>query len=205
MALNTYSALQTAVASLLNRDDLTSAIPDFITLAEADMNRKIRHWRMESRSTADLDAQFAEAPSDWLESVRFLLQSDPVQELELLALPKMVEYRSRDGATGKPRYYAWTGGQFELYPTPDTAYTAELVYYARITALSDAAPSNWLLQYHPDAYLYGAAAHSAPYLHDDERLTTWASLYANAIAGINEENRASRWSGTGLRIRTRAG
>ena len=38
MAITTYAELQTAVASWLDRDDRTSEIPDFITLAEATFN-----------------------------------------------------------------------------------------------------------------------------------------------------------------------
>ena len=43
MALNTYTALKTSIADFLNRDDLTSVIPDFIALAEAQINRDVRH------------------------------------------------------------------------------------------------------------------------------------------------------------------
>ena len=37
MALTTYTELKAAIADWLNRSDLTSQIPDFITLAEAEM------------------------------------------------------------------------------------------------------------------------------------------------------------------------
>jgi hypothetical protein len=39
MAISTYTDLKTSIASWLNRDDLTSVIPDFISLAEAGINR----------------------------------------------------------------------------------------------------------------------------------------------------------------------
>ena len=35
MAITTYSELKTSIANFLDRDDLTSVIPDFISLAEA--------------------------------------------------------------------------------------------------------------------------------------------------------------------------
>ncbi len=73
MSITTYSELKTAVANWLNRDDLTAVIPDFISLAEADMDRKVRHWRMEKRATVQLDDQYSRVPSDWLESIRFYL------------------------------------------------------------------------------------------------------------------------------------
>ena len=47
MALNTYSALKTAIANWLNRSDLTDEIADdFIKLCEADFNAKLRIRQM---------------------------------------------------------------------------------------------------------------------------------------------------------------
>ena len=43
MALSTYDELKASIADFLNRDDLTSVIPDFIKLAETGMNREVRH------------------------------------------------------------------------------------------------------------------------------------------------------------------
>ena len=50
MAITTYAELQSAVADFLNRDDLTSVIPTFIDLAEAQMQRTIRHHKMMQRA-----------------------------------------------------------------------------------------------------------------------------------------------------------
>ncbi len=42
MSLSTYSDLQTSIANYLARSDLTSIIPDFITLAENRLRRELR-------------------------------------------------------------------------------------------------------------------------------------------------------------------
>ena len=42
MALSNYSELQSAVADWLERGDLTARIPDFIRLAEVQLNRLLR-------------------------------------------------------------------------------------------------------------------------------------------------------------------
>jgi hypothetical protein len=39
MAINNYTELVAAIAEWLARDDLTARIPDFVTLAEAKINR----------------------------------------------------------------------------------------------------------------------------------------------------------------------
>lgn len=205
MALTTYDELKDSIADFLNRDDLTSVIPDFITLAEADMNRGLRHWRQEKRSTAELDTQYSAIPADFMEAIRFYITSNDTSPLELISQSEMVDRRYRSGDTsGKPAYYAVTAGEIEVYPTPDGTYDAELYYYSRITALSASNTSNWVLEYFPDAYLYGALVHSAPYLKDDARTQVWASLYANAISAINAESEKSKFGGSGRRMKIRS-
>jgi hypothetical protein len=205
MAITTYSELKTSVANWLNRDDLTSVVPDFITLAEADMNRKIRHWRQEKRSTAEIDTQYSAIPADFAEAIRFYLTADNTSPLELISQSEMVDQRYQSADTsGKPRYYAITAGEIEVFPTPDGTYDAELYYYSRIAELSDSNTSNWVLEYFPDVYLYGALMHSSPYLKDDARVTVWASLYQAGIDAIMLETESFKFGGSGRRLTIRS-
>lgn len=177
MAITTYSELKTAIADWLNRDDLTSTIPNFIALAEAQMNRTIRHRKMVTRSTATLDTPYFAVPSDWMENIRFLLNTNPVTPLLYVTPEQMIEDQQVYSSSGQPLFFTMIGQQFEVLPTPDSSYSAELLYYAKIPSLSDAAPTNWLLTESPDIYLYAALVQSAPYLKEDERVQVWASLY----------------------------
>jgi hypothetical protein len=205
MTITTYATLKTAIADFLNRDDLTSVVPTFIALAEADIQRKVRHWRMETRSTAQLDTQFSAIPSDWLETIRFYLTTGETSRLELISQAQLLDRKQADGnLSGTPAYYAMTGAQFELYPVPDGTYAGELLYFAKVPALSDSATTNWLLTNAPDAYLYGALIHSAPYLKDDARIQVWAALYQSAIDSLNDSSNDARHSGTGLRLKIRS-
>ena len=205
MALTTYEELKTSIADFLNRDDLTSVIPDFITMAESNLNMTVRHWRQEKRSTAEIDTQYSAIPADFLEVISFHISSGDYRSLELISKAEMQDRRYKSGdASGKPAFYAITAGEIEVYPTPDGTYDAELYYFSRITALSASNTSNWLLEYFPEAYLYGSLLHSAPYLKEDARTQVWASLYANAISAINAESEKSKFGGSGRRMRIRA-
>jgi hypothetical protein len=199
MALSTYAELQTSIADFLNREDLTATIPVFIALCEADMNRRLRHWRMEVRATTPLDTQYSALPERWLEVIRLKIDTDA---LRLIDQATLLDYsQARDGTTGQPCYYAITNGTLEVFPIPDQAYTGEMVYYEKITALSDSNVSNWVLEHNPDAYLYGALVHSAPYLQDDARAAVWASMYQNAVDAANAQSAAAKMSGSGVRMR----
>lgn len=205
MAITTYSELKSAVADFINRDDLEAVIPTFIAMAEADMQRALRHWRMEKRSTAEIDTQYSAIPADFLEAIRFYITSGNTNPLEMISQAELLSRKEATQNTqGKPRFYALTAGEFEVFPVPDATYDAELYYYSRIEALSDSNTSNWLLEYFPDAYLYGALVHTAPYLKDDARLTVWASLYQNAVSAINAESEATKFGGTGRRLTIKA-
>ena len=43
MAITTYAELQSAITDFLNRDDLDAKAPTFISLAESNLSRDIRH------------------------------------------------------------------------------------------------------------------------------------------------------------------
>ena len=205
MAISNYTELQSTIADFLNRDDLTAVIPTFITLAEAEFNRRLRHWRMENRASAEVDSQYSAIPADFLEPIRLHLETSNYRTLELISQSDMQSMRMRNlDTSGEPEYYALTQGEIELYPTPDATYDLEMNYYARIPALSGSNATNWLLTYFPDAYLYGALAHSAPYLGEDARMATWAVFLQSAIDGIIREGEQAKFGGTGRRMKIRA-
>jgi|TARA_B100000085_G_C18517371_1_gene502198 hypothetical protein len=204
MALSNYSELKSSIADFLNRDDLTSVIPDFITLAEAQINRDIRHYEMENRATADLDQQYLDRPSDWVETIRIHITNSGTRNLQLLSGAAMADKRAGvENATGEPKYYRHAERAFEVFPSPDGTYQTELLYYQKIPALSSSNATNWLLTDAPDVYLYGALIHSAPYLAEDSRTAIWAQLYGAAVSKVNASGDAASMSGTGLNMKIR--
>lgn len=202
MAITNYTELKSTIADWLNRDDLTTVIPTFISLAEKQMERSVRHYKMIIRKSAILDTQYTSLPADWLETIRVHLTTGDTHRLELVSLDDMVELREKSGNTaGRPRYYAHIGETIESYPTPDSSYDMELMYYQKIIPLGTTVPTNWLLEIAPDAYLYGALLAAAPYLAEDERIEVWGGLYSSAIQALNNTSNASRDSGSGLKMR----
>ena len=205
MPITTYAELKTNIADFLNRDDLTSVSSTFVSLAEADLNRQIRHWRQEKRSTAEIDTQYSAIPADMLEVIRFYITSGDTRPLELISQAEMLDRKFRNlNTSGQPAYYAVTAGELEVYPVPDGTYTSELYYFGKTDALSDGNTSNWILEHYPDAYLYGSLIHSAPYLKDDARIQVWAALYQNAIDAINQASEKAKFGGSGRRMKIRA-
>ena len=205
MPITTYAELKTNIAEFLNRDDVASISSTFISLAEDDLNLRLRHWRQEKRSTAEIDTQYSAIPADMLEIIRFYTTSGDTRPLELISQAEMLDRKFRNlNTSGQPAYYAVTAGELEVYPVPDGTYTSELYYYSRIPALSDSNTTNWVLDYYSSAYLYGSLIHSAPYLKDDARIQVWAALYQSAIDAINTESEKAKYGGSGRRMKIRS-
>lgn len=201
MALSTFTELKASIADFLNRSDLTSVIPDFITLSEADMARRLRHWRMESRTTLTVSGQFTDLPAGFIEVTKVSLSDTTARRMEAISRGQMQTLREKDDDTaGKPQYYTLTGGQLEVWPTPDDTYSVDFAYM-KFDDLSDSNTSNWVLTNHPDAYLYGALLQAAPYLSDDIRIPVWEGKYETAIVEINNDSkRADLGSNPRIRI-----
>ena len=198
MSIATYTDLRASIKSWLRRSDLDSIIPDFVALCEADLNSRLRLPNMENRATASVSGEYASLPTGFLEMRNIQLNTNPVTPLSYLS-PQDID-RAYGGQSGKPLFYAIVGNELQFAPVPDGTYTSEMDYYAQIDALSTA-ETNWLLTKAPDVYLYGSLIHSAPYVHDDKRITTWNALYEKGIIRIEMEGAKKVHSGSLLEMR----
>ena len=194
MALANYTDLKASVADFLNRSDLTSVIPDFVTMAEAEFNRTLRVREMSVRTQGPIDSQYVKLPDDFLGMRNIELMTDPVTPLEYKNLQNLDIHRRND-KTGKPLYYSIVQNSIEFAPIPDETYTLEIVYYQKVPTLSSNT-TNWLLDNHPDAYLYGTLQDSAPYLQSDERVGVWAGKYQQVIEQITTSDEKAKFSGS---------
>lgn len=200
MAISTYAELLTAAANWLDRDDLTDRIPEFVVLAEARFNRVLRAPDMLTRDDAfAIDGQYETHPTGFMEASRFVLLTSPVTPLSYVPPLELAEIRHKRTSSGKPAFYTITGGSFEFLPTPDSAYTASLLYYARLTPLASGV--NWLFTAHPDIYLHGTLVAAEAYIRNDERLPVWKMQLDQALAELGVLNERKKVQ-TGARPRT---
>jgi hypothetical protein len=203
MALTTYTELKASIADWLNRTDLTSEIPDFISLAEAQIERQLRTRQMLTRTTLTIDSEFESTPADLLEVRALKLTgTNPITPLTFMTMDSLDEQSTIDLGSGKPKFFTVVGSEFRFVPTPDASYAAEIVYFARLNKLSVSVATNFLLTSSPDIYLYGSLLQAAPYLQDDARIQVWAALYERALSDLQVAD--DRGSNSGGKLLTRA-
>lgn len=184
MAIANFTDLSVTIADWLNRADLDQKIPDFILLAESSLNKALRHSRMVSTTSLSLSAntQKVAIPADFLEPIYAQAANDPDNAMEQVSAQQLIIMRrNRLRSSGSPKFFAILGRFLEVAPIPTVVTQIDLTYYQAIPALSAGSPTNWLLTYDPDIYLYTALLHAAPFLKDDARAAVYDNLVTKQI------------------------
>lgn len=215
MSITTNAQLEAKVADYLARTDLTSFIPDFIAGAETRIafgsdepfpSQALRIRAMEAESTISVGATTS-LPTGFLQMRSFYVTSGGTKkQLEQTSHEDL--FRKWTGSTtGTPRFYALSGDNIVLGPTPssDTTYSATMLYYKKFDPVATASPVPWLLTNAPMVYVYGALLEAAPFIRNDERLQVWSGLFQGLIGGLMRSDKRDRWGGSALAIRNDAG
>lgn len=193
MALNSYTALLASIEDwLIGRTDIAAIVPDFIALAESQMNRRLTVRRMIVNATASISGEFAALPSDF-NGIRnvYLDDGTPLDFVSNGALQQARWFDSLQG--GPPTSVTVVGGQLRFDPAPSAAQNVNISYYAQIPALGVSTATNWVLQAYPDAYLYGSLMQASRYLQDDAAMALYGTLFAGALSDIQEDDQSDKY------------
>lgn len=187
MSLATYSDLQAAVAAELNRGDLSSQVPDFITRFEVKARRALKGWLRSTITATNVTADYT-IPATVAEVIGANINDGTNGShnfaIDLISKEAYQQFMEAE-STGSS-----TAGQL-AYPDVDVdAGTTVLRFWPPATtsgpianlkieiikvlpSLSASQTTNALLRDAPDAYLWGSCLEAAKYLQHDERIPIW--------------------------------
>lgn len=204
MALSTYSELVESVTAWLAETspevDLASRVPDFIALVESDLNNdrdfRILDMQKVQTITPGEDEYRVSLPDDYLE-MDYL---DVVSDTEYPALTYVAPTRLRSNNTSPGRIveYSIINGELWIYEAAGANDVLEMGFYVKVTPLTDANPTNWLLSKAPDIYLYGSLSKAVKYLEADNIPVTaagWKADYEEARTGLISANKPAITTG----------
>ena len=199
MALSTYSDLTSSVASFLHRSDLTSQIPDFITLSESLIWNKLRVRQMETTMATVMASGVIAIPTNYIQLKQaYISSTSPYGPLERVTIDFIYNKYPSRVADRQPVFIAREVSNFIFGPYPDSNYTVTFVYYNKLAALSSATNSIWTS--YPGLWLYGALLQAAPFLKNDSRIPVWQTKFDQLIALVQRESDGERESGGPLMI-----
>lgn len=217
MSITNYTELQAAIADWLARpgdSTIASIAPDLIRLAETRIvfgsgepggpfhAPPLRVRQMETRAELVLTGEYVSLPADFAEMRELKLATLPERKLAYVT-PQHFAEAAVSSLSGLPRYYTMVASSLRLGPAPSgpAPLTAELLYYAKLPPLSDAAPVNWLLSLAPNIYLFGALMEAGAYIRDPSHVADWSAQYAAAVAALQSQDRRAKHGGAPLIMR----
>ena len=194
MSITSYATLKTAIEAWSHRSDLAAVVDDFIDITESRLNRELRVSQQETVTTLTAVAGIIDLPADFLAIRTVSISANPVRELHYVSPAEFDKFNYTD----EVRQYTIVGDKIKL----NVAGASDVVvtYYAKIAALSDTVATNWVLDTHPEVYLYGCLSEAFKYSMDEEQAAKYAGLYSQSVDQIQRLNR-DRKTGQAMRVR----
>jgi hypothetical protein len=190
----TYNSLFNDISSYLERTDTATLdkIPTFIMLAEQVLASEIKFLGnlTVNESTMVQGNPIITKPARWRKTVSMnVTVGGERRPVFLRTYEYMRQFWPDDAQEDVPQYYGDYDYQHWLIaPTPDDAYTFEVMYYEEVQPLDITNQQNWFTQYAPQAMLYGSLLQAMPFLKNDERLPLWQAQYDKIVAQLKTEN-----------------
>lgn len=186
-AVMTYDSLVEDVSSYLERTDTATLqkIPTFIMLAEQIIASQIKFLGNLTvvQSTMVPSQSIIDKPARWRKTVSMNIVVGGKREPVLLRKYEYLRSYWPDSTQEDiPQFYCdYDYTHWLVAPTPDEAYSFEVLYYERPQPLDSSNQTNWFTQYAPQALLYGSLLQAMPFLKNDDRVQLWQSMYQQAM------------------------
>lgn len=179
--IDSYTSLVAAIVDRMNDAAMESQAPEFIQFAEAMFNRRLTTLDMEGTATIAADATIP-LPTDYKGSMSLRIDDDrPLRQLSA----DDFQDKWSEASDGRPVNFTIVSGAIQLGPAPDAAYTVTMTYLRRLAPLSATNASNWLLEAHPDLYLYASLIEAEMRGWNDERFPLLNGRVEGMIQEIN--------------------
>ena len=178
MALTTNAELQAAIADWLNRSDLSAQIPDFLTLAQLKINRRLSVVQQEVREEITPVAQATYLPT----GTKFVISVSDAngRNIEPVSIQELLDYEAVSGSVTR---YSVSGSKIYLAPTPAADNTSKFrILFSKDKDLDNGATGGPLLL--QDIYLNAALHEAYVYLKDDGRVAYFKGMVDEGVADV---------------------
>jgi hypothetical protein len=190
------------VVDYLDRSDLNTKIENWINDTRLDLALKynFRYLYTEATSTMTIGTARVALPTDYLGHLVIWMGAKKLMrvsarefdeltstDIDAGASPRQLTIESSvstSSISAPPDYYVERGMEIDVYPTPDAAYTMTLKYYAQpevyATGTGGDTEEDYIMRFHPETVIWGAALRGSIYLDDEEKKANFAAAYQAA-------------------------
>lgn len=177
MTITNYSELVQQIQDYALRMD--APIDVFIGLLESDIAPLLIHYRAEKQTNISIPStNIITIPADVIKMRAIIVDGEvatPISIFDNKLYPNQITY--------------YTSANKINFNSKKTISKATLVYHSRIPSLTALAPTNWLLEYFPNVYLYGILSKLYVWARDDAGAAQVNPLLAQSIQQVIEDNK----------------
>ena len=183
MSLDTYANLKSSILDWMARSDLSGNTAEWVTLAEARLNRELPAIETDATLTGVAASRVIDVSSISIVEPIALYMDDPSisDEIEITKQTRFAETTT----SGTPVYWEYDANAAEIrFDKPlGGAYSFRFRYRQRF-ALSDSVTTNWLLTNHPDVYLAACVVWGSAFTEKLPAAAAFKSLLDESIPSI---------------------
>jgi hypothetical protein len=162
-------------------------VPDLILIGEKWIFRHARTREMESALSLTLSSGVGTVPSDYADLKHARIDGSPTRNLKMRPTKWILERYPLRSVDSKPFFIGVDGSTFIFGPFPDSNYTVNGIYYAKLTSIQSSA--NALFAANPDLYLFASLAEAALFIKNDKWAGIWTSKRDSVLDDINMESK----------------
>lgn len=177
MALSNFTELKAEILEFLERTGdaaVTGRLDTIVPLAESWINRRLGGYQREIKVTL-----IADAVGD-------------------IALPVGFTGVKTISMNRRPYRYSVSGSTLTVESGANGTF--DLVYLSRLVPLTDANPTNWLLDAAPDAYLDACLMRACIFLQDAAAAQGYGGTAGDSLDELTKQNMAAQYSNASLKI-----
>jgi hypothetical protein len=167
-------------------------IPRLINLAERRIARELKVEGLINVLTGTMQPGLAvyPKPDRWRSTVSFNFGiGNEYNQLFPRSYEYVRSYWPNRDETDVPLFYAeYDYNNWIVAPTPDQAYSFEVLVYQLLPLLDETNQTNWLTDYAPQVLLYASLLEATPFLKNDERIPVWQQMYDRSAQALNGED-----------------
>lgn len=187
MALANYTDLQAAALNIMDRAggafDVAAA-PEWITLAEARLNRELGAVETDTTLTGTIDSRRIDISGLSIVEPIALLLAETGRD-ELLLTPMTDGTFPYVDHSGRPNIWSIDGTNIDFDRPLDQAYPFRFRFRERFDLATST--TNWLLTNHPDVYLAATLMWGAGYHEEWDKGSVWKSILDEGITGVRRQ------------------
>lgn len=181
MALANFTDLKATLLDWMARADVSGNADDIVTLAEARLNRELPVVNVDTTLTGTIGSRVLDVSGlSLVTAIALTLTTDGDERVLVQKVDGTIPY---DDTYGEPGFWMMDGTNIDLDRPCDEAHTFRFRYRERF-ALSDAAPTNWLLTNYPDIYLAACLMWGHGYLQGFDQASVWKSILEQGIPSV---------------------